>query len=102
MSSRVDYEMDPNANDEEDTEAFDAFNDDTFGAGADAWNEEDHEELAKLTEEELHGFGAGNDFFELDGADAGDDDCLEPAGESTINGDEDLARQEGESFDSFL
>ena len=48
MSSRVDYEMDPNANDEEDTEAFDAFNDDTFGASADAWNEEDHEELAKL------------------------------------------------------
>merc|ERR1712223_1012378 len=84
----------PPPNGSEDTDAFDAFNDDTFGAGADAWDEEDHEQLAKLTEEEMHGFSAANDFFELDDATGGDDDCLEPAGSTTINGDEeDLAEQ---------
>ncbi len=79
-------------------ENFDAFNDDTFGAAADEWKEEDHEELAKLTESELRAGGAaalhmgGNgdaeDFFDLGHVDADDGDCLEPPGESTINGEE--------------
>ena len=96
MASEVDYEPDPNPNEIEDTEAFDAFNDDTFGADADTWNEDEALELAKLTEEEMHGMHGiqtSNDFFELEDANAGDDDCLEPAGSSTINGDEDLADQ---------
>ena len=92
--------MDPEAehdlggqNGDGDLEAFDAFNDDTFGAGADTWNEDDHEELAKLTEEEIHGFHAGNDFFDLDQASAADEDCLEPAEASTINGDQELSQK---------
>merc|ERR1719266_170684 len=96
MNPGVDDYDDPEShpNGSEDTDAFDAFNDDTFGAEADTWNEEDHEQLAKLTEEEMHGFSAANDFFELDDAGGGDDDCLEPAGSTTINGDEeDLAEQ---------
>ena len=84
--------MDPSEDDldretfNNDPEEFDAFNDDTFGASADAWNEDDHENLAKLTEEEIHGFQAGNDFFELDNL-KDDGDCLEPPGEETLNGD---------------
>ena len=80
-------------NGSEDLEAFDAFNDDTFGAGADAWNEDDHEELAKLTEEEIHGFNAGNEFFELDKDSSALDDCLEPPDVSTINGDQELSQK---------
>lgn len=69
---------------EEVPDEMDAFNDDTFGAGADAWDEEGHEQLAKLTEEELHGVQASNDFFDFNEA---DDDCLEPPGSETLNGD---------------
>ena len=76
-----------------DLEAFDEFNDDTFGAGADTWDEEGHEELAKMTEEEIHGLETANDFFEL-GADDVLDDCLEPSGSETINGgQEEVMRQ---------
>ena len=77
----------------DDLEAFDAFNDDTFGAGADTWDEEGHEELAKITEEEIHGFNAGNEFFELDKDASGLDDCLEAPDTSTINGDQDLSQK---------
>ena len=82
-----------------DLEAFDEYNDDTFGAAADAWDEDGHEELAKMTEEELHGVSASNDFFDLDNnGDANDffdldnnieGDCLEAPGSETINGGQD-------------
>ena len=78
-------------------EEFDAFNDDTFGASADTWNEDAHEELAKITEEEMQGLNLQTDnaFFELDdnGADFDDGDCLETPGAETLNGDQALESQ---------
>ena len=67
-----DDDLDVGENTNEDFEAFDEFNDDTFGASADAWDEDGHEELAKMTEEELHGVSAANEFFELDDNDLGE------------------------------
>jgi len=55
---------------------LDAFNDDTFGTGADEWQEDAHEELAQLTEEERKALKASNDFFEFGEDDEGE--CLEP------------------------
>jgi len=55
---------------------LDAFNDDTFGAAADEWKEDTHEELAQLTEEERKALKASNDFFEFGEDDEGE--CLEP------------------------
>lgn len=94
MAFKAEYDLEGNGDEEGDnTEAFDAFNDDTFGDAAAAWNEDDHEELAKVVEEEIHGDTAGNDFFELDNADGDDGDCLEPPGTSTINGERAMARE---------
>ena len=41
---------------------------DTFGAAADAWDEDGHEELAKTFQD---GAGATNDFFDLGNNDLG-------------------------------
>jgi hypothetical protein len=43
-------------------EAFDAFNDETFGASAEAWDEDIHEELAKMIEIVNTGLKASNAF----------------------------------------
>ena len=41
-------------------EEFDAFNDDTFGdGGGDEWNEDAHEALAAMTEEEMKAVQVG-------------------------------------------
>jgi len=57
---------------------LDAFNDETFGGGADEWVEDAHEELAQLTEEERNALKASNDFFEFGSDDEG---CALEAGE---------------------
>jgi hypothetical protein len=76
-----------------DTEAFDTFNDDTFGASADTWNEDDHENLVKLTDDELTSMEASNDFFDLGNNDAEDGDCLEPLEAINMNGQQGLVQQ---------
>ena len=46
------------------TEAFDAFNEDTFGDGlGDEWNEDAHEALAAMTEEEMKAVQARRMLF---------------------------------------
>ena len=42
---------------------FDEFNDDTFGVGAEEWEEDQHEQLAMLTEDERKALAQSNDFF---------------------------------------
>lgn len=59
-----------------DEDELDAFNDETFGS-ADQWQESEHENLAKLTEQERSALQASNDFFDFG---SGDDEgeSLEP------------------------
>jgi hypothetical protein len=72
-------------------EEYDAFNDDTFGQGAaEDWEESQHEQLAQMTEEERRAIKASADFFDLDGADDGE----ELGGALEDDGDELAAAEE--------
>lgn len=46
---------------------LDAFNDDTFGVGAEEWHEDKHEELAQMTEEERRHREVGKRFWVEEG-----------------------------------
>ena len=61
MASGPTGRLDPGLARAEDAETFDAFNDDTFGGGGegDEWNEDAHEALAAMTEEEMKAVQGG-------------------------------------------
>ena len=59
MASGPTGRLDPGLARAEDAETFDAFNDDTFGGADDEWNEDAHEALAAMTEEEMKAVQAG-------------------------------------------